>query len=219
MFGQIKREFPQAVTFQEFQKAFAIDDPRERVRGPQGTMVAEYQTLVRRVLEWMHKRRYTSKEAFTRLLGSVNRGKQDTLTRYDFQKAVIKENLPLKSPEIDFLFDMLTDINGQKSSMSLDDWESMIKSEARDPLVEIRKIIKQRNLTQDQIMFQLGLKHLDEPLDWVQFKCAIRYIEPTFSDILVQKLFTKLKDVDANNIPVTKFVKNLLGNDQDTVES
>ena len=108
---------------------------------------------------------------------------------------------------------MLTDVNGQKSTMSLDDWESMIKSEARDPLVEIRKIVKHRNLTQDQIMHQLGLKHLDEPLDWLQFKSAIHFLEPTFSDILVQKLFTKLKDVDANNIPVTKFVRNLLGND------
>lgn len=68
-------------------------------------------------------------------------------------------------------------------------------------------------------MKQLGLRLLDDPLDFKQFEAGIRWYEPNMSDLQLQRLFTKLKDPSINKVPVRKFLYNLTGQDSDTVNA
>ena len=64
------------MTYQEFEKAFEI------VSIEKGD-VAEGKAI-RKVRDWMHKRGYSSEDAFDRLLRAVKRGAEKLLKRYDF---------------------------------------------------------------------------------------------------------------------------------------
>lgn len=68
-------------------------------------------------------------------------------------------------------------------------------------------------------MKQLGLKLLDEPLDFKQFETAIKWFDSRMSDYQVNRLFTKLKDASINKVPVRKFLYNLTGHEFDTVDA
>ena len=68
-------------------------------------------------------------------------------------------------------------------------------------------------------MKQLGLRLLDEPLDFKQFESGIRWFDPHMSNLQLQRLFTKLKDPTLNKVPVAKFLHNLTGTEFDTVDS
>jgi hypothetical protein len=65
----------------------------------------------------MVQRRYSPEEAFEKLLRSVNKFDQKSMKRYDFHKAVTSNEILLTSPEIDFLFDILTGFKNLPSTL------------------------------------------------------------------------------------------------------
>ena len=64
------------MTYREFEKAFEVV-PIEKGNAAEGQ-------AVRKVRDWMHKRGYSSEDAFDRLLRAVKRGAEKLLKRYDF---------------------------------------------------------------------------------------------------------------------------------------
>lgn len=98
----------------------------------------------------MHKRGYSSEDAFDRLLRAVKRGAEKLLKRYDFQKAVSMEIPGLDVQETDYLFDTLTlkGYRGAKDWVDVNKWTDQIQTVAVNPLTQIRDIIKAKNLTE-----------------------------------------------------------------------
>jgi hypothetical protein len=76
IFERTNRKEENQLTYGEFEKAFEI------VSIEKGD-VAEGKA-VRKVRDWMHKRGYSSEDAFDRLLRAVKRGAEKLLKRYDF---------------------------------------------------------------------------------------------------------------------------------------
>lgn len=93
-----KKDF---LKWQEFEKAFTllVPDPQK---------FEDETRVILAVKNWMAKRRYTASQAFDKLLISVKRTAERSLRRYDFHKALVDNEVLLTSPEIDFLFDVLT---------------------------------------------------------------------------------------------------------------
>ena len=87
LFDSIPKAFSDYLTFNEFEAAFKISIPQRDVKMslyPEAKRYAEEKRIILKVLEWQHKRKYTSEDAFERLLRSVQRGQQKSLRRYDF---------------------------------------------------------------------------------------------------------------------------------------
>lgn len=105
------------------------------------------------------------------------------------------------------------------TELRLEHWLRKIHTVAPNPLDHVRRVVKASGYTQSTLMHQLGLKLSDAPLDFRQFECAMQYCDPTFSDLQIKKLFTKLKE-PSGKVPINKFVKNIFSRDEnDTVDS
>jgi hypothetical protein len=61
------------------------------------------------------------------------------MRRVDFHKAIILNRIGLNAPEIDFLFDILTE--GQEVNINLDHWSSKIYDDVVNPLQLIRECV------------------------------------------------------------------------------
>lgn len=145
--------------------------------------------------------------------------KQRSLQRYELHKVAISEKIGLKESEIDFLFDYLTGYDKSQKDLHLKQWIAKVDEAPLDPLQQIRKVLKEKNLGQESVMKQLGLRLLDDPLDFKQFESGIKWFDPRMSDLQLQRLFTKLKDPALNKVPVRKFLHNLTGTELDTVDA
>ena len=137
MFERTTRKEAKELTYQEFERAFEIEQIEQG-------HVAESQ-VIKKVRDWMHKRGYSSEDAFGRLLRAVKRGAEKLLNRYDFQKSVSMEIPGLDVQETDYLFDIL---RGSKDWVDVHKWTDQIGTVSVNPLTQIRDIIKARNLTE-----------------------------------------------------------------------
>jgi len=210
------------MAFAEFQKMYQANDPARNVRlatFPGAVRSTEESSILQKVHEWMYKRQYNSEQAFERLLASANRTRQRSLQRYDFHKVINSEKIGLKESEIDFLFDSLNNYDKDRKEVLMKQWIQKVDDAPLDLLKHIRRVLREKNLNQDGVMKQLGLRLLDEPLDYRQYESAIKWFDPRMSDLQLQRLFTKLKDPALNQIPVRKFLYNLVGTDLDTVDA
>lgn len=73
--------------------------------------------ILEQVRSWMNSRSYAPASAFERLVHSVGRADKMTLRRYELQKALTANGVPLTFPEIDYLFDVLTGFKGLPTTM------------------------------------------------------------------------------------------------------
>jgi hypothetical protein len=89
------------ITFTEFEEAFRYQIPIK------GNIQAET-IIIQKIREWMFSRQYPTEGAFQRLIRAADRLAESTLARVDFHKACIINQIKLNAPEMDFLFDMLT---------------------------------------------------------------------------------------------------------------
>lgn len=96
---------------------------------------------------------------------AMNAYKAGEATRGEFEKALAENNR-----------EALTELK-------LAHWLSKIHTVAPNPLEHIRRCVKEGGHSEGNLMHSLGLKFSDLPLDFVQFECAIQYIDPTFSDL------------------------------------
>jgi len=109
----------------------------------------------------------------------------------DFHKAIVKNQVGLTAPEIDFLFDVLTgsDKSSHDSDLRLEHWVARIFDDALNPLQLIRELTQAENLDADDILFQMKLKAWDEPLTFDKFFVAVRCLDPSFSESQCKNLF------------------------------
>jgi len=89
------------IGFKEFQTEFGIHVPLS------GSLDSETQ-VIRKVREWMFIKQYSTSCAFERLLRTADRLVQKTMRRPDLHVASVMNGVGLTAPEIDFLFDILS---------------------------------------------------------------------------------------------------------------
>lgn len=89
------------MNFQEFSREFSIEVPLS------GSLYSETK-VIQKVREWMFIKQYSTACAFERLLRSCDRLKFKTIRRPDLHLAMVKNNVGLTAPEIDFFFDCIT---------------------------------------------------------------------------------------------------------------
>jgi len=97
---------------------------------------------------------------------------------------MVKNQVGLTAPEIDFLFDLLapSSTGPQVAELRLEHWTARIFDDALNPLQLIRELTQAENLDADDILFQMKLNAWDEPLDFDRFLVAIRRLDPGFSE-------------------------------------
>jgi hypothetical protein len=148
------------------------------------------------------------------LIRAADRLAENSLTRIDFHKGCIINQVKLTAPEIDFLFDMLTK---EASELTLDLWQARIFDDALNPLQLIRELVLAEGLDSDDVLFQMKLKAWDEPLPYPKFASAIRKLDPSFSDSQIRTLYNKLKS-STGLVDIPTMIANLTGSECDTVD-
>ena len=138
------------------------------------------------------------------------------MTRVDFHKAIIINQVPLAAPEIDFLFDLLSG-RDKLREIGYDQWGGYIYDDVQNPLQLIRETIQAENMNADDVLFQIKLKIWDEPLDYRRFGQAIRLLDSSFSESQLKVLFSKLKNAD-DKVDIQVFLSNVTGAKEDTVD-
>ena len=82
------------------------------------------------------------------MLRSVRRVGEKTLSRYDFQKAMTAECGSLSLADIDLVFNLMSE---SKSRVTMTEWIDHVRTISSNALSEIRKIIKDKKLTEEQV--------------------------------------------------------------------
>jgi hypothetical protein len=103
------------------------------------------------------------------------------MRRPDLHVACVMNGVGLSAPEIDFLFDILSQ-SSTASEISQTQWASKIFDDAMNPLQLIREIIMADNMDADDVLFQMKLNPWDEPLEYPKFLICTRRIDPSFSE-------------------------------------
>lgn len=93
------------------------------------------------------------------------------ISRFDFHKALQKENYNLTAQELDFLFNILD--SKKDGFIDREEWNAKIKSTAC-PLFKIQDLIRKNNLEIEDILFriQIDIKR-NELLTFYPFKASI----------------------------------------------
>jgi Ca2+-binding EF-hand superfamily protein len=81
----------------------------------------------------------------------------------------------------------------------------------------MRETVKDAQLTQDDLLFQMKLRVWDDPMDGKRFLAAIRLLDQTVSDAQAKSLFSSLKNNDGK-VDVHILVRNLTGREFETVD-
>ena len=194
------------VSFQTFEEAFRSEEPTS----------AEFQTVViRKVREWMFKNKLSSEIAFDSLCRSAGRFVEKSLTRPQFHRAMVANEVGLSAVQIDALYANMT--SDATSPMALRDWQTYIYEDSDNPLQMIRETVLENELTQDDLLFQMKLRVWDNALDKVAFHKAMRNLDPSISDVQIKAIFATLKN-DQQVVPVCDLVRNFTGLPYETVD-
>lgn len=137
------------------------------------------------------------------------------LRRVDFHKAIIVNRVGLSAPEIDFLYDLLTEHT--EINLTYDHWSSKIYDDVTNPLQLIREVVHSQNINEDDLLYQMKIKIWDDPLYYPKFETCLRRIDPSFSDGQCKALFQKLRNSE-DRVEVPVLVSNICGTSQDTVD-
>lgn len=199
VFKHLPRNRNERVAFQAFEEAFRSQVPTSE----------EFESVVvRKVREWMFLNKLSSEIAFDALCRTAGRFFEKTLTRPQFHKALVQNEVGLSAVQIDALFSALTPAAG--ASLDLRGWQSRIYEDSDNPLQMIRETVLDNQLTQDDLLFQMKLRVWDNPLDRAAFWKAMRNLDPSISDVQIKAIFSALKN-DGDLIPVSDLIRNFTG--------
>ena len=99
VFKSLNRNRDDKITFQTFEEAFRSEEPTS----------VEFETIViRKVREWMFQNKLSSELAFDSLCRGAGRFVEKTLSRPQFHKAIMANDVGLSAIQIDSLFAALT---------------------------------------------------------------------------------------------------------------
>ena len=99
VFKSLPKNRNDKVSFQTFEEVFRSEEPTS----------AEFETVViRKVREWMFQNKLSSEIAFDSLCRSAGRFTEKTLSRPQFHKAMVANEVGLSAVQIDSLFVALT---------------------------------------------------------------------------------------------------------------
>ena len=142
IFRSLAKNSNEKVSFRTFEEAFRSEEPTS----------GEFETVViRTVREWMFKNKLSSELAFDALCRSVGRFIEKSLTRAQFHKAMVSNDVGLSAVQIDALFAALTP--DATSDLDLRGWQSRIYEDSDNPLQMIRETVVENGLTQDDLLF------------------------------------------------------------------
>ena len=172
VFKTLPRNRNEKITFQTFEEAFRSEEPTS----------GEFETIViRKVREWMFQNKLSSELAFDALCRAAGRFVDKSLTRPQFHKAVVSNDIGLSAVQIDALFAALTP--DATSNLDVRGWQSRIYEDSDNPLQMIRETVLESELTQDDLLLQMKLRVWDDALDRTTFQRAMRNLDPSISDV------------------------------------
>ncbi len=132
VFKSIPKNKNDKISFQFFEEAFRSEEPSSE----------EFETVViRKVREWMFKNKLSSEIAFDALCRSAGRFVDKTLSRAQFHKAMVSNDVGLSAVQIDCLFASLTP--DAQSPLDIRSWQSRIYEDSDNPLQMIRETVNE----------------------------------------------------------------------------
>ena len=84
------------------------------------------------------------------------------------------------APEKDAVFDALDD--NHDGVLELSEWRNHIYEDAQNPLQPLREVVRQSDLSVEDLLFKMNLRVWDEPLDFQRFSKALRMLDPSLSN-------------------------------------
>lgn len=206
VFKSLAKNRNDRVLFQTFEEAFRSEAPTSE----------EFESVViRKVREWMFNSKLSSEIAFDALCRSAGRFIEKTLTRPQFHKAIVSNEVGLSAVQIDSLFSNLTTDAG--ASLDIQAWQSRIYEDNDNPLQMIRETVAENELTQDDLLFQMKLRVWDDALDRNTFYKAMRNLDPSISDVQIKAIYARLKN-DNGEVPICDLIRNFTGQAFETVD-
>jgi hypothetical protein len=81
----------------------------------------------------------------------------------------------------------------------------------------LREIVNSNKITADDLLFRMQLRAWDSALDFPRLCEALRRLDPTLSETQLRHLAKVLRNKD-NKIEITALLRNLCGQDHETVD-
>ncbi|CDW76181.1 ef hand family protein [Stylonychia lemnae] len=169
---------------------------------------------LKKIREWMIRKQLSSDQAFERLLILNTRsGMKSFMTREEFRKGIMLENLPFTLKQIDFLFRAF-DIDNN-NSLSIKEWKSKIFDDFRNPLQMIKETVLSNEINADELLRQMRLQTFEEQLDYQQFQKCMHYIDSSLNHMQLRVMFTEIKSDLSGKVYVRQLLQYLLGDNFD----
>jgi len=163
----------------------------------------------------MFRKGFSSETAFEHFLQYAGRIREGSLKHLDFHKAVVGSGMEFSAPEIDSVFAALDQNNAGEIDMAK--WKVRIYEDSLNPLQLLREVIKENQLTADDLLDKMRLRVWDEDMDYQPFQGAMRKLDPTLSEPQIKYLSKVLKG-NNGKISVTNLLRNLCGHETETVD-
>lgn len=187
------------LSLNDFQSIFGADIPKNNYH-IQG---------LRLIRDWMYKNGLTSEQAFDQLANN-----RDRMNVEQFETA-LKRIFNMTSPEIDSVF-VSIDLNNDKI-IDREEWLEKVYEDSANPLQLLREIVNEHDLNADDLLFKMNLRIWDDALDFNKFAKALRLLDSSLTDVQLRAMAKSLKN-SKNYIEVPTLIKNLVGQDYETVD-
>ncbi|CDW87512.1 ef hand family protein [Stylonychia lemnae] len=155
-----------------------------------------FNTGLKIIRDYIIKKKSSSQEAFERFILMLGSKDQPRLTKYQFRDIMKRENLPFSLAQIDFLFSKFDQNND--GYIDLNKWQQFIQDD-------------------HDILYKMGKRLMDAPLNFTQFKECIMKVDSSLNPLQIKSLYELLKNSDDNKVEVAQIIKNLTGEQADTV--
>lgn len=82
----------------------------------------------------------------------------------------------------------------------------------------LREVVSQNRLTADDLLFKMHMRMWDDPMDFPKFCEVVRRLDATLSEFQLKHLSKVLKNPHTNKIEVNTLLRNLCGQEHETVD-
>lgn len=97
------------------------------------------------------------------------------------------------------------------------EWTARIFEDAANPVALLREVIKENQLSSEELLHKMKLRIWDDALTQPKFNKCLRMLDPTLTDVQLKAMAAEMKD-NENKVPVMTLVQNLVGNEFETYD-
>ena len=115
------------------------------------------------------------------------------ITKAQFINAITKDpKLRFTASELEVVFHHLD--SNKNGRITLEEWQNKIFEDSDNPLALLREVIRENQLTSDELLHKMQLRIWDDAMDLPKFHSCMRRLDPTLTDAQLKSLANNMKN-------------------------